>query len=124
MRFIGERRALAASVFAFFFVYLTLILLSPDVPGQMKPMFWGRAGVSLPFVLLYALQPKTGAVSFIASLAALALTGLGMRGIIKLRAWGVMAIGAAGVILLALAGNDALTGNAMLVLKPALAGGL
>ena len=219
MRFIGERRALAASVFAFFFVYLMLVLLSPEVPSNVKPMFWGlagvyglamfglvagyfwarwyavgvglwgvilgalllwqggvhpvfmfvggshlaatlllwgngmseaydgktnwrekfhmdenavnrlgrsviRAGVSLPFVLLYALQPKTGAVSLVASLSALALTGLGMRGLIKLRAWGVMALGAAGVILLALAGNDALTGDEMLVLKPAISGAL
>ena len=219
MRFLGERRALAASVFAFFFVYLTLILLSPDVPGQMKPMFWGlasvyglaffglvagyfwarwyavgvglwgvilgalllwqggvhpvflfvggshlaatlllwgngmseafdgktvwrekfhmdenavnrlgksviRAGVSLPFVLLYALQPKTGTVDLVGSLAALALTGLGLRGLIKLRTWGLMALGAAGVIMLALAGEDALTAAPMYVLKPALAGGL
>ncbi len=219
MRFIGERRALAASVFAFFFVYLTLILLSPDVPAPLKPMFWGlagvyglaffglvagyfwarwyavgvglwgcilgalllwqggvhpvfvfvggshlaatvllwgngmseffdgktnwrekfhmdenavnrlgrsviRAGVSLPFVLLYALQPKTGTVDLVASLAALALTGLGMRGLIKLRTWGLMALGAAGIVMLVLAGSDALTGEPMLVLKPALAGGL
>jgi hypothetical protein len=219
MKFIGERRALAASVFAFFFVYLTLVLLSPDVPGQLKPMFWGlagvyglaffgliagyfwarwyavgvglwgvilgalllwqggvhpvflfvggshltatlllwgngmseaydgkanwrekfhmdenavnrlgrsviRAGVSLPFVLLYALQPRTGGVELVASLSALALTGLGIRGIIRLRTWGLMAMAAAGVILLALAGNDAVYGESIAVLKPALAGGL
>ena len=83
-----------------------------------------RAGVSLPFVLLYALQPKTGGIELVASLSALALTGLGMRGIIKLRTWGLMAMAAAGVILLALAGNDAVTGESIQVLKPALAGGL
>jgi len=83
-----------------------------------------RAGVSLPFVLLYALQPRTGGLELAASLSALALTGLGIRGIIRLKTWGLMAMAAAGVILLALAGNDAMYGDSITVLKPALAGGL
>jgi hypothetical protein len=87
-----------------------------------------RAGVSLPFVLLYALAPKPG-MEMIAALAALALTGLGLRGLVQLKTWGVMAIGAAGALLVMLAGFDLVEshGAAMAlssVLRPALAGGL
>ncbi len=56
-----------------------------------------RVGVSLPFVLLYALMPKADAVSF----AALGLALVGFAGLVKMRTWGVLALGAAGVTLLA-----------------------
>lgn len=83
-----------------------------------------RAGVSLPFILLYALAPR-GAGSLIASLVALTLTGLGLRAVIRLRTWGVMALGAAGVVMLSLATADATTGGlTTAVMKPALAGAL
>ena len=83
-----------------------------------------RAGVSLPFILLYALAPRDGG-SMLASLAALALTGLGLRALIRLRTWGVMAIGAAGVLMLSLATADVATGGlTAAVMKPALAGAL
>lgn len=83
-----------------------------------------RAGVSLPFVLLYALAPKPDAGSLIASLAALALTGLGIRALVQLKTYGVMALGAAGVLLAALAGADLAQGAGISALEPALAGGL
>lgn len=84
-----------------------------------------RAGVSLPFVLLYALAPKPDAGSLLASLAALALTGLGVRGLIRLKSWGVLALAGAGVLLVALAAGDLAThGLVATAFKPALAGAL
>jgi hypothetical protein len=84
-----------------------------------------RAGVSLPFILLYALMPRPDAGSLLASLAALALTGLGLRALIRLRTWGVMALGAAGVLMLSLAAADVATaGLSTAVMKPAFAGAL
>jgi hypothetical protein len=84
-----------------------------------------RAGVSLPFVLLYALAPKPDAGSLLASLAALALTGLGIRALVQLKTWGVLALGAAGALLAALAAGDIATqGLTMAAFKPTLAGGL
>ena len=65
-----------------------------------------RAGVSLPFVLLYALAPKPDAASVVLSLLALALAGLGLRALVRLRTWGVLAMGAAGGLLVTLAGAD------------------
>ena len=82
-----------------------------------------RAGVSLPFVLLYALAPKPGGAALLVSLGALVLAGLGIRALVQLRTWGVLAIGSAGAILLAMAGGEMLT-NEMYALKPALAGSL
>ncbi|MBA3397407.1 MAG: hypothetical protein H0T89_32575 [Deltaproteobacteria bacterium] len=84
-----------------------------------------RAGVSLPFVLLYALAPKPDAGSTIAALAALALTGLGIRGLVQLKTWGVLAIGAAGALLVTLAASDiAMSGVTIAAFKPSIAGGL
>ena len=82
-----------------------------------------RAGVSLPFVLLYALAPKPGGAAMIAGLGALVLAGFGIRALVQLRTWGVLAIGAAGAMLLAMAGGEMIT-NEMYALKPALAGSL
>ena len=56
-----------------------------------------RAGVSLPFVLLYALMPKPDALAFVA----VGLATVGFAGLVKLRTWGVLALGAAGVAMLA-----------------------
>ncbi len=83
-----------------------------------------RAGVSLPFVLLYALAPKPDAATFVMSLGALALAGLGLRALVQLRTWGVLALGAAGALMLAIAGGEAIAGHEALVLKPALGGAL
>jgi hypothetical protein len=84
-----------------------------------------RAGVSLPMVLLYALMPKPGSTELVLSLAALVLVGLGFRAMIKLRTWGVLAVGAAGGLLLAAAGLELATRSSELyALKPALGGSL
>jgi hypothetical protein len=84
-----------------------------------------RAGVSLPMVLLYALAPKPGSAELIVSLAALALAGFGFHAMIKLRTWGVMAVGLAGGMLLSLAGVEYMThANELHMLKPALGGSL
>jgi hypothetical protein len=84
-----------------------------------------RAGVSLPFILLYALAPRPDAASLLASLAGLALAGLGLQALIRLRTWGVMALGAAGVTMLSIAAADVATaGLTSSVLKPAIAGAL
>jgi hypothetical protein len=82
-----------------------------------------RAGVSLPFILLYALAPKPDTASMLAALVALTLAGLGLRALIRLRTWGVMALGAAGVLMLSLATADLATaGLSTSVMKPAFAG--
>ncbi len=82
-----------------------------------------RAGVSLPFILLYAFAPKPGAAETVISLAAVVLATFGLRGLVQLKTWGVLAIGAAGAMLLALAGGEAVTHGA-LALQPAVAGTL
>jgi hypothetical protein len=64
-----------------------------------------RAGMSLPLILLYAFAPKQPA-SMLASLVALALAGLGVRAIVRLKTWGVMALAAAGTMLIALSTTD------------------
>lgn len=84
-----------------------------------------RAGVSLPFVLLYALAPRPDSASLLVSLAALALTGLGIRALVQLKTWGVMALAGAGALMLSLAASDLATaGLTTSVMKPALAGAL
>lgn len=54
-----------------------------------------RAGVSLPIVLIYALAPKQPAEMAI-GIAALVLAGLGMRALLQLRTWGVLALAISG----------------------------
>jgi hypothetical protein len=90
-----------------------------------------RAGVSLPFILLYAFMPKpesASAGSTVVSLAALVLAVAGLRGLLRLRTWGVLAIGAAGALTLGIVCVDAashgLAGFGPWVLRPALAGSL
>ncbi len=66
-----------------------------------------RAGVSLPYILLYALAPKPDA----AQLAVLALTGIGMIGLLRLRTWGVLALaGSTGLLAAAAFGAHHPTG--------------
>ncbi len=84
-----------------------------------------RAGVSLPMVLLYALAPKPGGTELVLSVAALLLTGLGLRAMIRLRTWGVLAVGAAGALMISLAGLElASNANELWALRPALGGSL
>jgi hypothetical protein len=75
-----------------------------------------RAGVSLPFILLYAFAPRDGAATVLAVLA-LVLAGVGMRALVRMKTWGVIALGAAGTLLLAMAAASP-------AVAPALAGGL
>src|SRR5207248_2724275 len=60
-----------------------------------------RAGVSLPMVLLYAFAPKPEPAGFLA----LVLVCGGLAALVRMRSWGVLAIGAAGVTLLAMSGE-------------------
>jgi hypothetical protein len=82
-----------------------------------------RAGVSLPFVLLYALAPKPGAAELVLSIAALALTGFGLCAMIRMRTWGVLALGAAGALLVTLGGAE-LSAHHMGAVRPLLGGSL
>jgi hypothetical protein len=81
-----------------------------------------RAGVSLPMVIIYGLAPKPPS-AMVLSFGALLLAGFGLRALIRMRTWGVLAIGAAGGMMLALAGVQ-LAANEALALQPALAGSL
>jgi hypothetical protein len=83
-----------------------------------------RAGVSLPMVLIYAFTPKDGAAATALSVVALVLAGFGLRGMIQMRTWGVLALGTAGAILVTLAGGDALAHHADSALGAGLGGGL
>ena len=85
-----------------------------------------RAGVSLPMVLLYAFAPKPGSAEVVASVGALLLAGLGLRALVRMRTWGVLAMGAAGGLLVTVAGADAAVGvhSTGMVLRPLIAGTL
>ncbi|HEX7843487.1 MAG TPA: hypothetical protein VF469_38705 [Kofleriaceae bacterium] len=85
-----------------------------------------RAGVSLPFILLYAFVPKPdGAAAAVLSLAAFVLAAVGLRGLLRLKTWGVLALGAAGALTLAMVGADAAVhGLGALAIRPAIAGGM
>jgi hypothetical protein len=83
-----------------------------------------RAGVSLPMVLLYALAPRPGSATLALSGIALVLAVFGVRGLVRMRTWGVLALGAAGALLVTLAGVDLASHSALYVLRPALAGSL
>lgn len=60
-----------------------------------------RAGVSLPIVLLYALAPKQPAEAAL-GIAALVCAGLGLRAIVKLKTWGVLALAASGAMMISM----------------------
>jgi len=84
-----------------------------------------RAGVSLPFILLYAFAPKPDGASLVVSLAALVLAAAGLRGLVQLRTWGVLALGAAGALTLSLVGADVVAhGLGAVAIRPAIAGGM
>jgi hypothetical protein len=82
-----------------------------------------RAGVSLPFVLLYAFAPKPGS-EMIVSLAVLALTGFGLHALVRARTWGIFALGGAGMVLVALAAGDVVAHGELFALRPALGGAM
>jgi hypothetical protein len=76
-----------------------------------------RAGVSLPIVLIYALAPRPGGMVEIASITAFVVGGLGLRALIRMRTWGVLALGAAGALMV-------VVGLEQVDLYPTLAGSL
>jgi hypothetical protein len=49
-----------------------------------------RVGVSLPYIVLYALAPREA--SSVAALAVLGLAGAGLWGLIRMRTWGVLSL--------------------------------
>lgn len=55
-----------------------------------------RVGMSLPWLLLYVLLPRTGAAEAFLLLP-LALAGAGLWGVLRMRTWGLFAIGGASV---------------------------
>jgi len=81
-----------------------------------------RAGVSLPMVIIYGLAPKQPA-AMVVSVGALVLATLGLRALVRMRTWGVLAIGAAGGLMLAMSGLEMASGE-VFALQPALAGAL
>lgn len=82
-----------------------------------------RAGVSLPFILLYALMPRPDAGAAMLAIGVFVLAAAGLRGLIRLRTWGVLALGAAGALTLAMVGADAgAHGLGFVALRPTLAG--
>jgi hypothetical protein len=84
-----------------------------------------RAGVSLPFILLYAFAPKPDSASAAASLAVLVLAAAGLRGLTQMKTWGILALGAAGALLLTLVGADVIShGFGALAVRPTIAGAL
>jgi hypothetical protein len=84
-----------------------------------------RAGVSLPFILLYAFAPKPDGASLVLSFTTLVLVLAGLRGLVRLKTWGVLALGAAGALTLTMVGADVLAhGLGTLAIRPAIAGGM
>jgi hypothetical protein len=59
-----------------------------------------RAGASLPYLVMAGLAPKQGmsAVSALAAIAALALGVAGVRALVRMRSWGVLAMGGAAAL--------------------------
>jgi hypothetical protein len=84
-----------------------------------------RQTASLPLVIAYGLAPKPDTASTVLALLAFGLTAAGFRAMVRARTWGVLAIGAAGGLLIALAATDLAMGStALFVLRPALSGAL
>lgn len=84
-----------------------------------------RAGVSLPFILLYAFMPKPEPAAMAVSAVAMVLAVAGLRGLLRLKTWGVLALGVAGALTLAVAGADVAShGLGPWILRPVLAGSL
>jgi len=80
-----------------------------------------RAGVSLPIVLIYALMPRAATSASLAlAVPALLLTVVGIRGLVRMRTWGLFALGGAAGLLLAAAA----TAHVTAAFVPTLAGAL
>ncbi len=84
-----------------------------------------RAGVSLPFILLYAFAPKPDTASALLAVGVFVLAAAGLRALIQLKTWGVLALGAAGALMISMVGAEVFThGLGLVAVRPALAGGL
>ena len=55
-----------------------------------------RAAASLPSMIFWALGPREDGMTMVAGLAAVLLAAAGLRGLVRLRTWGVMALAACG----------------------------
>ena len=67
-----------------------------------------RAAATLPSMIFWALAPKEEGLVAAGALAATALLIVGLRGLIRLRSWGVVALAGAGVLAGGVAGAAAL----------------
>jgi hypothetical protein len=84
-----------------------------------------RAGVSLPFILLYAFAPKPDGASLVVSLAAFVLAAARLRGLLQHKNSGVLALGAAAALTLSLVGADVAShGFTAIAIRPAIAGAM
>jgi hypothetical protein len=66
-----------------------------------------RAGLSLPFVLVYGLAPRPNGLA----LVAMALATMGFAALVRMRAWSVLALGAAGALSVTLGTIDFASGD-------------
>ncbi len=86
-----------------------------------------RAGVSLPFVLMYAFTPKPEGDMAVLGFLALALTGVGFAGLVKMKTWGILSLAAAGTVLL-LGSTEMMAslgvGSALVAVSPLAIGGM
>jgi hypothetical protein len=87
-----------------------------------------RAGVSLPFVLLYALAPKPPdqGAEIVLAVSALVLAGLGLRALVRMKTWGIFALGAAGTLMVVASLGELASADShpLFVVRPMVAGAL
>lgn len=55
-----------------------------------------RAGISLPYIIMYALAPREGAMADVMLIGAAAVALAGIWGLLRMRTWGVVAMAAGG----------------------------
>ena len=60
-----------------------------------------RAAVSLPSMIFWALGPREDGMTMVAGVAAVLLVAAGLRGLVHMRTWGVVALGAAAAVVAA-----------------------
>jgi hypothetical protein len=61
-----------------------------------------RSAASLPSLIMWALGPKEGqGVALVAALAAVGFAAVGLRGLVRLRSWGVLSLAASAVLVAA-----------------------
>jgi len=64
-----------------------------------------RTAASLPSMIIWALAPKEEGLVAMGALAATLLAVAGLRGVVRMRSWGVLAIASAGVLTAGVAGT-------------------